>query len=62
VHAEETTITIIMGSIQKPAVYVVDPHHDAALVKLKEHPSIDLVLPSDPRKKDYLDKATAVLV
>jgi D-3-phosphoglycerate dehydrogenase len=51
-----------MGSIQKPAVYVMDPYHDAALTTLKEYSSIDLVLPSDPRKKDFLDKATAVLV
>ncbi|GAB7335831.1 hypothetical protein MBLNU13_g08104t1 [Cladosporium sp. NU13] len=51
-----------MGSIQKPAVYVVDPYHDAAIAKLKEQSSIDLVLPDDPRRKDFLDHATAILV
>lgn len=51
-----------MESVQKPAVYVVDPYHEAAIAKLKGHPSINLVLPNDPRKKDFLQNATAVLV
>jgi D-3-phosphoglycerate dehydrogenase len=51
-----------MGSIQKPAVYVVDPYHEAAITKLKEQASIDLVLPDDPRKKDFLGHAVAALV
>ena len=57
----QKTMTII-GSIHKPAVYVVDPYHDAAITKLKATPSIDLILHDDPRKKDFLDHATAVLV
>lgn len=52
----------VIGSIQKPAVYVVDPYHEAAITKLKEQLSIDLILPDDPRKKDFLDHATAILV
>lgn len=55
-------IPFAMGSVQKPAVYVVDPYHKAALAKLREHPSIDLILPDDPRAKYFLDNATAVLV
>jgi D-3-phosphoglycerate dehydrogenase len=51
-----------MGSIQNPTVYVVDPYHDAAITKLKEQASINLVPHDDPRKKDFLDHATAVLV
>ena len=51
-----------MQSIQKPAVYVVDPYHDAAIARLKEQSSIDLILPDDPRRVDFLDEATAVLV
>lgn len=51
-----------MESIHKPAVYVVDPYHEAAISKLKGHPSINLVLPDDPRKVDFLQHATAVLV
>lgn len=57
----QETMTVI-GSIHKPAVYVVDPYHDAAITKLKAQPSIDLILHDDPRKKDFLDHATAVLV
>lgn len=53
---------IAMQSIQKPAVYVVGPYHDAAITKLKEQSSIDLILPDDPRRKDFLGNATAVLV
>lgn len=51
-----------MQSVQKPTVYVVDPYHDAAIAKLKEQPSIDLILPDDPRREAFLDNATAVLV
>jgi hypothetical protein len=51
VHTEETKIIFIMGSIQKPAVYVVDPYHDAAFAKLKEYFSIDLIFPSNDGKK-----------
>jgi hypothetical protein len=51
-----------MGSIQKPAVYVVNSYHEAAITKLKAHSSIDLVLPDDPKRNDFLDHATAVLV
>jgi len=59
-HAEQIKST--MGSTQKPAVYVVDPYHEAAITKLKEQSSIDLVLPDDPRKEYFLDHASAVLV
>lgn len=52
----------VIGRIQKPAVYIVDPYHDAAITKLKEQLSLDLILPDDPRKEDFLDHATAVLV
>ena len=52
----------VIGSIQKPAVYIIDPYHDAAITKLKEQLSIDLILPDDPRKEEFLTHATAVLV
>ena len=52
----------VIGRIQKPAVYIVDPYHDDAITKLKEQLSLDLILPDDPRKEDFLDHATAVLV
>lgn len=51
-----------MESIQKPAVYVLDPYHDAAIEKLRQQDSIDLILPDDPKRKDFLEHATAVLV
>lgn len=46
----------------KPAVYVVDPYHDAAISKLQESNKIDLILPTDSRRDDYLSKATAILI
>lgn len=51
-----------MESTQKPLVYVVDPYHETAIAKLKAHSSIDLVLSDDPRKEDFLQYATAILV
>lgn len=51
-----------MGSNHRPAVYVVDPYHEAALAKLKGNSSFDLILPEDPKRETFLDDATAVLV
>lgn len=51
-----------MKPTQEPSVYVVDPYHDVAIAKLQRHPSAKVVLPHDPNKKDFLQKATIVLV
>lgn len=54
--------SIIMGSISRSAVYVVDPYHDVAVSRLRKIPDIELVLPQDPRIRDYLEQATIVMV
>lgn len=51
-----------MGSIQVPSVYVIDPYHDAAIERLKQHSGIRLVLPEDVDNHEYLEKATALLM
>lgn len=55
--------TVTMGSIaQRSAVFMVDPYHPAAIAKLQSNHDIDLVLPGDPRRNEYLRDATGVLV
>lgn len=51
-----------MGSIYTPAVYVIDPYHDAAIDRLRQISNIELVLPQDPTIGAYLDRATIIMV
>lgn len=52
----------MMTRTQAPAVYVVDPYHETAIARLKEQTGIELILPQDPRRDEFLERATAVMV
>nr|POE90358.1 hydroxypyruvate reductase [Quercus suber] len=46
----------------KPAVYIVDPYHEAAIEKLQANTNIEVVLPHDERCSGFADNATAILL
>lgn len=46
----------------RPSIFVIDPYHVSALARLTENKAVNVVLPTDPRKSEWLQYATAVLV
>ncbi|EXK24790.1 hypothetical protein FOMG_18499 [Fusarium oxysporum f. sp. melonis 26406] len=46
----------------KPSVYVLDPYHPDAIAALQQSSDINVVLPADPNKNQYVENATAVML
>ncbi|KAH7468090.1 hypothetical protein AU210_014881 [Fusarium oxysporum f. sp. radicis-cucumerinum] len=46
----------------KPRVYVLDPYHPDAIAALQQSSDINVVLPTDLNKNQYVENATAVML
>ncbi|KAF4450509.1 hypothetical protein F53441_6364 [Fusarium austroafricanum] len=49
-------------AISKPSVYVLDPYHPDAIAALRKSSDVNVILPTDPNKVEYIEKADAVML
>ncbi|KAF9772733.1 hypothetical protein IL306_009545 [Fusarium sp. DS 682] len=53
---------MIVMADSKPSVYVLDPYHSDAIAALEQASDINVVLPTDTKKNEYAENATAVML